>query len=168
MLGGIRSVPLWAAYVAIVLTLLALSFFLPRDDIFPPGSDLKDPAQATLTTLSEIMKLVLSLNAAMLAAAGALIVKGTDWFGGWRKFEGLMILCVFLSGVVVYFGVYTCNMAILTMVNAETINPLETSLLWSLKLQYFGLILGGFLLGLAFSLMMDRTRKDDRAEPESD
>lgn len=154
----LRNMPLWMPYSILALTLVAASFFVPADEVFPPGQSIADPGQATLTILQEMMKLVLSLTTAMLGAAGALVVKGREWVRGWSRVESFLVIAVFLCGVVSYFGVYVCHISILTMVTYGVLNPLETSLLWSLRLQYFGLISGALLLGLVFSLMLDRVR----------
>lgn len=154
----LRLVPLWVPYTALAALLFGLSFFLPYDDVLGAGQEVSDPGRASLAILQEIMKFALSLNTAMLAGAGALILKGNDWAGGWRKLESLLIISVFLCGVVCYFGVYTCHLAILTMVSEGVLNPMERGLIWSLRLQYFGVIVGAFLLGLVFALLADRAR----------
>jgi len=168
MLSIARRIPLWAPYLILATGLIALSFYVPHDDVFSAGQDIADPGQATLTILQEIMKLVLTLNAAMLAAAGTLVLKGKEWSGGWSRIESVLVILVFLAGVVSYFGVYSCQVSILTMVNVGAMNPLETSLLWALRLQYFGLIAGALLLGLVFALMLDRVRLQlTESEPSS-
>lgn len=157
-IAKVRNIPLWIPYTALAAILFVLSLFLPHDDVMGAGLTISDPGSASLSTLQEIMKLVLSLNTAMLAAAGTLVVKGNDWTGGWSKLESLLIISVFLCGVVSYFGVYTCHLAILTMLGAGSLNPLELGLMWSLRLQYFGVIVGAFLLGFVFALLADRIR----------
>ena len=162
-------VPLWVPYLVVAGGLVALSFYVPHDDVVGAVQDIPEPGQATLGILQQIMTLVLTLNAAMLAAAGALVVKGGEWSGGgWRRLEGLLVTAVFLCGVTSYFGVYSCQVAILTMVNAGGINPLETGLMWSLRLQYFGLISGALLLGLVFALMIDRRLRGAAERPPAE
>lgn len=156
-----KGPPLWLSYSLIAGALFALSFYIPRDTAFPPGNAVANSGQATLDVLQEIMKLVLSLNTVMLTAAGALFVKAREWKLDLGYLEVALLLCVFLCGAVSYFGVYNCQMRILTMVNYSAINPLELGLLNSLRLQYAGLILGVFLLGLVFALLLGPARKKE-------
>lgn len=158
MLKQFRPPPLWILYLLIATLLVAGSFFTPRDQVFAPGLNLADPGKATFDALKDLMALVLTLTTAMLGATGALIVKGRDWVRGWTAVESFLLLIVFLCGVVSFYGVYTCQVAILSMANAASLNPLEKGLMFSLRLQYFGLIAGAFFLGLAFTLMVGRAR----------
>lgn len=143
--------------------LVYFSFFVPHDEVFDAGQAVNDPGRATLDILKEIMSLVLTLTTTMLGAAGILIVKGREWVDGWSRLESFFIMLVFLCGIASYFGVYTCQVSILSMVNIGVLNPLEAGLLWSLRLQYFGLIVGAFFLGLAFTLMIERARRPKHA-----
>ena len=72
------------------------------------------------------------------------------------------MLSVFVCGVATYCGVFMSHVQILTMVNSGLLNPLETGLMWSMRLQYGGLILGVFLLGLALAIGLGRSQSPPR------
>lgn len=159
----LRRIPLWVPYLVLSLALVAITLNSTTDEAFPPGQPIGDPGQTSVAMLQEVMKLVLSLSTAMLGAAGALVVKGREWSRGWTKLESLLMIAVFLCGAVSFFGVYLCHIAILTMVSSGSIYTLEANLLSGLRFQYLGLIGGAFLLGLVFSLMLDRVRTQPEA-----
>ena len=152
--ASLARAPMWAIYLALVAAGIYLSFHVPRDDVFPPGLDVPDPGKAVVETLREISKLVMTLNSAMIAGAAALAIKGKDWTSQWGRAETFFVMAVFISGAVAYFGVYLCQVRLLTMLNMQTINPLERGLIWSVRLQYLGVIAGVTFLGLTFVLML--------------
>lgn len=145
-----------ALYLVLAFLLVRLTLHVPHDKVLAAGQTVSDPAGATLTVLQQLSQLVLSLDTAMLGAAGFVVLKGRDLVGSWSPLESLLLICVFLAGALSYFGVYSCQMSILEMVAVGSINPVEAGLLWSLKMQYLGLIGGCLLLGLVFSLMLGR------------
>lgn len=160
----LARIPMWAIYLLFVAAGIYLLLHVPHDDAFPPGLDVPDPGKAVVETLREISKLVMTLNSAMIAGAAGLAIKGKDWTSQWGRAETFFVMLVFLSGAVAYFGVYLCQARLLTMLNMETINPLERGLIWSIRLQYLGVISGVTFLGLTFVLML-RGRFEPPSKP---
>jgi uncharacterized membrane protein YozB (DUF420 family) len=152
MLANLRP---WHGYLVVVVVLFVASLFIPVDDAFPPGHKVLDPAKATLDLIDGIIKLMVPLTTIMVTAAAALAVKGNTWTSRWATLDSLLIVCVFLCGAVAYFGVYLCYMRILTMVSLASIFVREGGLLWGLKLQYFGIIMGFACLGLVFTRIIE-------------
>jgi hypothetical protein len=150
----LMRIPLWAVFLLLVFAGIYLLLHIPQDDAFPPGLDVPEPGKAVVETLREISKLVTTINSAMIAGAAGLAIKGKDWTSQWGRAETFLVMLVFLSGSVAYFGVYLCQVRLLTMLNMETINPLESGLIWSIRLQYLGVISGVTCLGLIFVLML--------------
>ena len=154
MLNGIK-IRLWHVYIVLVLFLILASLFIPSDDAFFPKHKIQDPAKAILDIIDSIVKLVLTLTTTMLGAAAALTLKGNTWTASWKKADSALIVAVFLCGAISYFGVYLCYIRTLTMVNASYFNALEGGLVWSIRLQYLGIIFGVSCLGLVFARIID-------------
>lgn len=156
-------------YLVVTALLLVGALHVPYDAVFPPLHELKDPAATSLQMIGEIAKLVMTLNTAMLAAAGALLTKRFDWIR-LTGFDKMMTVSVFLCGAISYFGVYFSQVRMLTMTSTGFIDPLETGLLWGIRFQYGGLIFGVLLLGLVFARAVDadhnRTDGDARSSPD--
>ena len=145
----------WHCYLVIVFLLLVASFFVPIQPVFPPQLKVQDPAKAALDLVDGVVKLVTGVNTAMLAGAAALTIKGTSWTSSWSKADSVIIIFVFLGGAISYFGVYLCYVRALTMINQSAFYPIESGIIWSLRLQYFGIILGVVSLGLVFSRVIE-------------
>lgn len=147
-------------YLLAAALLLGAALYIPYDDPIVTGHPVADPAATSLQLVSEIAKLVMTLNTAMLAGAGALLAKRYSWvrLGGIDK---SLVMGVFLCGAISYFGVYFSQTRILTMTGAGILDPLELGLLWGIRLQYGGLILGVLLLGLVFSRAVDADHGSD-------
>jgi hypothetical protein len=142
------------AYLALVGLLVAASFFVPRDHVFMPGTAIADPGKATLDLFDGLIKLIASLNTALLAAAGAIAVKGKDWSARWGLTDAALIILVFVCSATSYYGIYLCYVRLLSMVGSGRINPLELQMTWAIRLAYWGVILGVSLLGLVFTRML--------------
>lgn len=141
-------------YLAAAVLLLAAALYIPYDDPLKGGREVTNPAATSLQLIGEIAKLVMTLNTAMLAGAGAVLTKRYSWIT-LRSADKIMIISVFLCGAISYFGVYFSQTRILTMVSAGILDPLELGLLWGIRMQYGGLILGVLLLGLTFARAVD-------------
>jgi len=149
---------LWQLYLVIIFPLFGASLLVPADAPFDVGPTVLDPAKATLDIIDGVIKLVMALNTVMVGGAAALTVKGTSWTFNWTKLDSLMIVLVFLSGGVAYFGVYFCYMRLLTMVNQVTVSSVnvgDIGVILALRLQYSGIIIGFACLGLVFSRVVE-------------
>ena len=155
-----RRAPFWLLYVLLVAVLLGLTYLVPHDRSFPVINTVNDPAAAILSTLGDMIKLIVALNTAMMAAAATVTVKGREWTTKWDRLDSVLIMLSFASGAVSYFGIYLTYMRILTMTaaKASTINPLEGGIVWSLRLQYCGTVAGIIFLGLVFARMLEGRR----------
>ena len=151
----LKVLRLWHIYILVVILLLAGSLFVPVDTAFPPKYKVEDPAKSTLELLDSTIKIIVSLNTAMLAGASALTLKSNSWTSLWTRLDSALILLVFINGAMSYFGVYFCYMRLLTMVGASFLDPVEGGLVWSLRLQYLGIISGVTLLGLVFARIIE-------------
>ena len=149
-----KAIPYTTLYVLLVFVLFVSSFFLPEGG---GSAELKltDPGKSTLEYLSEMSKLIGTLNTAMFAACGSLAIKGRDWSLHWGRTEGYSIVLALVAGAACYYGTYLADTAILEMVNMSTVDPFSTRLQAALYIQYYGLLLGAFFLGLVFVRMME-------------
>lgn len=150
MLRRIRRSGITLAYLLGAALLVAMFLYIPRDQVLQPLHAIADPAATSLAMISEISKLIMTLDAAMLAAAGAILLKDVQ-FRRSSRLDALMLIFVFLAGAMSYFGVYFSQVRLLTMVSAGYLDPLELGLRWAIRLQYGGIIGGVFLLGLVFA-----------------
>jgi hypothetical protein len=150
------TAPLWVVYLTAAALFLAATFMIPRSAAFPPGAMFGDGAGATLELIKELIKLAVTLDSALLTAAAAFAVKGRDWAPRWSRLDSSLVLLVFVAGVASYFGVYFCYIRLLTMLTMSTIYPLERGVVWSIRLMYYGILLGVFILGLILSRVLDR------------
>jgi len=147
--------PLWAAYLLMAAGLLAASLYVPRDTVFGGDVIVENPGQATLAAIDQMTKLIVSLNTAMFAAAGAMTVKGKDWTSRWNSLDSLLIVLVFACGAISYFGVFLCYVRLISMTSVGAMSVVETQMLWSIRLQYWGFIAGVVLLGLVFTRILE-------------
>lgn len=152
------------AYILGAAALVALFLNIPHDEVMQPLHAVKDPASTSLAMIGEISKLIMTLDAAMLAAAGTMLVKNTQLRRS-SRIDALLLLVVFLAGAISYFGVYFGQTRLLTMVSAGYLDPLELGLMWAIRLQYGGIIGGVFLLGLVFARGLEKTAGSD-GDPE--
>ena len=163
---------LWGLYAVAAIILLAASYFIPVARVFLPGVNVTKPDEALLGLIKEMTQLIVALNTSMMAAAAALTIRGSVWSDRWSRFDSGLIVAAFASGAVSYFGVYFGYVRLLTMVGAKTLNPLEAGFLWSIRLQYYGTIVGVFLVGLVFARMLEgrliRPVAPASAEPNGD
>ena len=136
-----------------------------------PGSlgvdvTIADKGKATLDYLTELSKLVVSLNTALFTACGALAVKGGDWSDGWTNWDGYCIVVALVCGAGSYYGTYLAYTAIVEMVFAGVVDPFSPRLSSALQIQYYGVLAGIFLVGLVFCRMLAaRKSKDAVATP---
>jgi hypothetical protein len=152
MLGRL---PYWSIYVSAVILVYVASLFVPTDNVVPVSNKFVDPAKATMDVILAMVQLITALDTALLGAAGAMAVKGKEWSPRWNRLDGLLVLFVFICGAASYYGIYLGHVAVLSTVFQGTINPFEARFQWALGLQYYGLLLGVFLLGLVFARMLD-------------
>ena len=155
VLSFLRRRPVIIAYLAGAAALSVAAFFVPRDEVVLPIHAVANPAGTSISMIGELSKLIMTLNAAMLAAAGSLLLQGPDFVRAGR-FEMVLTVFVFLAGAGAYFGVYYSQVRMLTMVSAGYLDPLELGLLWGIRLQYGAIIVGVFLLGLIFARMLEQ------------
>jgi hypothetical protein len=171
MLKRLSSFRIAIAYLLGACLLMIAFVFIPRDTVIEPLLEVKEPATTAVQITNEIGKLVMTLNAAMLAAAGALLFKEYRWVRLTPLDKTLMVF-VFLAGAASYFGVYFGQVRILTMVSTGYLDPLERGLIWGIRLQYGGLLTGVFLLGFVFARALDNgggtpTATQDRPNPSN-
>jgi len=150
-----ERVPYWIIYSAVVALIYIASLFIPFGHAVPITQKLADPSKATLDVLVSITQLISALDAALLGAAATLTVKGRDWSTRWARVDGVLVLFVFICGATSYYGTYLGYVAILGMLAQGMVNPFEVRVQWSLMIQYDGLVLGVFLLGLVFARMLE-------------
>ncbi|MBK8630135.1 MAG: hypothetical protein IPN84_07980 [Sphingomonadales bacterium] len=151
----IFRIPNWAIYVGLAATLYAMSLFLPDPDVLGSLAELKDPAGAMLDAVKSISTLVSALNTTLCAGAAAFSIKGKEWSSHWNRAFEIIILCVFLCGAVTYYALYLSSIAVLELVASGSFGLSSPRLLIAIEIQYYGQIVGFFLLGLVFCLMMD-------------
>jgi hypothetical protein len=150
-----RRLPYWMIYGGVVFLIYIASFFIPADYAVPASLKFTDPAKATLDLVLAIVQLITALDTALLAAAGAITVKRKEWSTRWNYVDGLLVLVVFICGAVSYYGIYLGHVALLSTAAKGVINPFETRFQWALRLEYYGLLLGVFLLGLVIARMLE-------------
>ena len=68
MLRRIRRSGITLAYLLGAALLVAMFLYIPRDQVLQPLHAIADPAATSLAMISEISKLIMTLDAAMLAA----------------------------------------------------------------------------------------------------
>ena len=141
-------------YLAVALLLLVVSLFLPDDKGAVADVKVGDAGKATLDYLVEIGKFVVTLNTALFSASGALAIKGHDWSTRWSEVDGYLLVLALIAGGVSYYGAYMAHMAILEMVYSGIIDPFAARLSAALNVQYYGLLIGIFLVGLVFTRML--------------
>lgn len=146
---------LYWAFIVLALGMIALSFLIPAENVFEPGAVLKDNGKAVLDEFDSVIKLVTGLDSLLLAAAAAITVKGRDWSPRWTSIDSVLILLTFMAAAVSYYGVYLCEIRLLSMAQAGGILATETLLLWAVRLQHWGIIVGVSLLGIVFCRMLE-------------
>jgi len=114
-----------------------------------------DPAKATVDMVLEMCKVAGTLNTALFAVAAALTIKGHDWSSRWGTFEATCVVLALICGAVSYLGVYHTYTALLGMLYVGSLNVFENRLRAGLAMQYYGILLGVFLLGWVFSRMLE-------------
>lgn len=142
------------AYIAAVVAFFLLTFLIPENGGIDATKTLIDSAKATLDYLTELAKLIGTLNTALFGACGALAIKGKDWSTRWEHVDGYLIVVSLVAGAVSYYGAYLMHTVILEMVYHGTVDPFSTRLVWALNLQYYATLLGIFLVGLVFVRML--------------
>jgi hypothetical protein len=143
-------------YIVLALALYAASLLLPDSTVPTDAITVKDGGKATLDYLLEMTKLAVALNSAMFSAAGALAVKGREWSRRWGTWESACVVIALLCGAASYYGVYKAYVSTLSMVYAGAISPFEQNLQVALSLQYYGILLGVFLIGFIFTRLLEK------------
>jgi hypothetical protein len=151
----LQKVPYTWIYIIAVALLFGASFFIPESNFVVPEVQISDRAKATIDYLFEMGKIVAALNTAVFSAAAALTVKGKDWSAKWGRLEGILVVVALVCGAWSYYGIYLGHIAALGMVYAGTINPFESRLSIAFSIQYYGTLIGIFLLGLVFARMLE-------------
>ena len=100
------KVPIWLIYIVLIVALYLGSLLIPSIPNAAIKSTLADAPKATLDVILAIIQLIVALNTGMLAAAGAITIKRNDWSRHWSRVDDLLILTVFISSAVSYYGVY--------------------------------------------------------------
>lgn len=151
-------------YLAVTALLLLVSFCLPGDKGAVADVKVADAGKVTLDYLMEIGKFVVTLNTALFSASGALAIKGHDWSTHWSATDGYLLVLALIAGSVSYYGAYMAHMAILEMVYSGIIDPFSARVSLALNVQYYGLLVGIFIVGLVFVRML-AGRKGPPPEP---
>jgi uncharacterized membrane protein YozB (DUF420 family) len=159
--GIILRIPYWLVYVVLAAAFLVISSFVPDDDAVVPRITLSDPGKTSVDIVLATMQLVTGLNTAVLAAAGATAVKGKEWSLHWSRADGLLLVLVAFCVIVSYFGIYLTYMSLLGMSIKGKIDPLSWQMRLAFDMQYYGMILGAFILGLIFVRMLEVRRKPE-------
>jgi hypothetical protein len=155
-------------YLAVTALLLLASFFLLGDKGAVADVKLADAGKATLDYLTEIGKFIVTLNTALFSATGALAIKGHDWSTRWSATDGYLLVLALIAGSMSYYGAYMAHMAILEMIYSGIIDPFSGRLSLALNVQYYGLLVGIFLVGLVFVRMLAGRKgilRPEAAEP---
>ncbi|MGZ5919755.1 MAG: hypothetical protein ACXWJV_08155 [Hyphomicrobium sp.] len=137
------------------MALFLASMLLPEGGPVPVIGTLTEPAKEALNFILELSKLIATVNGALFAGALTLVLKGKEWSGQWSRFHGYILVAILLSGGASYYGIYLGHVAVLGTVVKGTVNPFEPRLQAALMIQYYGTLLGVFLLGLLVTLMME-------------
>jgi len=142
-------------YIVLALVLFFVSMFVEDSDSVPVVATLQSPADSTLELLLELGKLVAAVNTAMLAAAVSMVVKGKDWTTTWGRLDSYLVVLAILSGAMSYYGIYVGHDALLGMVFQGVVHPFEAKLETGLNIQYYGMLVGVFLVGLVFTRILE-------------
>ena len=161
-----KSTGYQVVYVGALAALWVATMFIHSKSL---GGDvtIADRGKATLDYLTEISKLAVSLNTALFAACGALAIKGGDWSDEWTSWDGYCIVLALVCGAGSYYGTYLAYTAIVEMVFAGVVDPFSFRLSSALQIQYYGVLVGIFLVGLVFCRML-AARKSKDAPPATD
>lgn len=151
----LSRIPLWVYYLAMIGALVAGAYFIPTSPTVPLDVVVKDSARATLDLLLETTKLVTALDTALVGAAAALAVKGTEWSSTWGRAECVLVLLCFLGASLSYFGVYLTQVAVLAMVYQGGLYLFEARLYFGFRLQFYGMLGGVVCLGIVFIRMLE-------------
>lgn len=142
-----------ALYVIGAGLLYLASLFVP-DGAADGRFALSDGTKASLDYYAEICKVVGGLATALIAGCGALVIKGKDWSAQWGHFDAAIIVGALLAAAASLYGVYLGHIAVLQMTIEGVFDPFQARLSAALAIQYNGLLLGVFLLGLVFTRML--------------
>jgi hypothetical protein len=124
---------------------------------------LPEPAKATLDYLTEAIKLVVSLNTALYGACAVVAIKGSEWSSRWTRLDGYSTVLSLVSGAVSYYGSYLTYAAMIEMSFAGIVDPFSRRLQWGLSLQYYGVLVGIFLIGAVFCRMLEARKANSEA-----
>ena len=141
-------------YTLICATFVGLSFLIPRQSALFPGLAVADPAKVVIELMSAMVKLTSTINSAALAFAAGLAIKGRDWSPSWRFVDSIALTTCFIAGAASYFGVYLCYSRLLSMTANGFVNLFELQMIWSIRLQFWGILAEVYLIGLTFCNMV--------------
>jgi hypothetical protein len=141
-------------YIAAVAVLWLLTSSIPAGPLSVEAK-LSEPAKATLDYLTEVIKLTVSLNTALYAACAIVAIKGSEWSAGWARLDGYSVVFALVSGAASYFGSYVTYTAMIEMSYAGSVDPFGRRLQWGLSLQYYGVLVGIFVIGAVFCRMLE-------------
>lgn len=150
------------AYLTCIAVLSVFPWLLPESKAIPRSTNIHDPGKAVVDSLYEMTKVVASLDSALFAGAAALAVKGREWSARWGTVDAFLVMLSMVSGAASYYGIFLTHDSILSMAFEASVYPFERRLQAALNLQYYGLLIGVFLVGLVFTrLLEDRRRPAD-------
>lgn len=143
-------------YAAAAAVALAAAFILPSDEAIGTTIEISSEKQAAmlLQTFDSMIGLITTLNTAMLAAAAAVAVKGSQWSRIWTPFDAAVVVCVFICGAISYHGVYVAYVSLLEMIENKALTALGATLQLGFAMQYYGTLAGVLLLGLVFARLV--------------
>lgn len=117
---------------------------------------LPDGVKASLDYFAEISKVVGGLATALVGGCGALVIKGREWSAHWGPYDAAAIVGALLAAAASLYGVYLGHITVLQMTIEGIFDPFQSRLGAALAIQYYGLLLGVFLLGLVFTRMLSQ------------
>lgn len=151
----LTTMPLWSIYVLCATLLVFAGLLVPFDQAFNMEHPVSDAANMSVGLLKDVSTLMTTVDTAMLGGSGVIFMRKSDSLLRSSKVTSLILLGVFFCGATTYFGAYYMDITLLSMADAGFVSPLSKATTIGLRLEYGGVGLGVFLLGLALSIMLD-------------
>ena len=165
MLTYLRTRWLSWSYLLVVVTLIILSLYIPRDEQFEANAIVADPTGAILKIFDKITTLAASINTALAAAVVAIMFKSSDISIKRAPANALAVIVAFAACSISYFGIYLGYVRLITMlsvVDAPSIDLTETQMIWAVRMQFWGIVLEAAAIG--FLLIQILEAKVDSAK----
>jgi hypothetical protein len=153
------------AYVVVAAVLYFLSLLIPDTHVATATEKLPEAAKLSMNYLLEMTKFTGTLLTTSFGACAALAIKGREWSTRWERLDGLLIVAAFLAGASGFYGLYLGHIEVLEMIHAGVFDLFQVRLDIAMKIQYYGLLIEIFLVGLVFTRMLDQRK--DAAGPKS-